>query len=110
MKFTEWVPRVPNNQREIFENITKMYFTNFQTYLFSTQGERIVEERNSASEYHSITYCSPRYDSLVGFDLYNDEIEGPFLHNIRGEIRAHFSKSVHKSAKCAVGRINEHYF
>ena len=30
--------------------------------------------------------------------------------NIGGQTRAHFFKSVHKSAKCAVGRINAHYF
>jgi hypothetical protein len=30
--------------------------------------------------------------------------------NIGGQTRAHFFKSVHKSAKCAVGRINAYYF
>ena len=30
--------------------------------------------------------------------------------DIGGQIRAHFFKSVHKSAKCAFGRINAHYF
>ncbi len=29
---------------------------------------------------------------------------------IGGQIRAHFFKSVHKSAKCAFGRINAQYF
>ncbi len=29
---------------------------------------------------------------------------------IGGQSRAHFFKSVHKSAKCASGRINAHFF
>ncbi len=29
---------------------------------------------------------------------------------IGGQIRSHFFKSLHKSAKCAFGRINEHFF
>ncbi len=32
------------------------------------------------------------------------------MTNIGGQTRAHFFKSVHKSAKCAVGRINAHFF
>jgi hypothetical protein len=30
--------------------------------------------------------------------------------NIGGQTRAHFFKSVHKSAKCAFGRKNAHFF
>lgn len=83
IKFTEWVPRVPNNQRESFENKTLEFFPDFQIYLFDPQGSKVVEPKNSASEYHPITYCSPRYDALIGFDLFNDKVEGPFLRMAR---------------------------
>jgi hypothetical protein len=84
IKFTEWVPRVPNSHRHNFETqITMPNNEDFVTFLFDSSGNKIVEPPDSQPEYHPITYCSPRYDELVGFDLYNDQVEGPFLRMAR---------------------------
>ena len=84
IKFTEWVPRVPKSERSQFEQKMRMVDPGFEIFLFASDGiTDIVEPQNSSSEYHPISYCSPRYDPLVGFDLYNDKVEGPFLREAR---------------------------
>jgi hypothetical protein len=84
IKFTEWVPRVPNSHRQNFETqITLPNNESFEIFSFDSSGKKNVEPPDSQPEYHPITYCSPRYDALVGFDLYNDQVEGPFLRMAR---------------------------
>jgi hypothetical protein len=81
IKFTEWVPRVPNSYRSKFENQTRNYINDFQIFLFDSSRNPKVEPPDSQPEYHPITYSSP--PALLGFDLYNDPLEGAFLRMAR---------------------------
>jgi hypothetical protein len=82
LKWITWNQCVPNADREAFVNLVRQDIPAFEIYLISSTGTQITLPPNASSQYDPITYCSPPADSLIGFDVYNDALEGPTIRQV----------------------------
>jgi hypothetical protein len=77
IKWTTWNQYISNNDRKAFEqHIRNSYLPTYQMFSYASDGSKLPTPPNASQDYSPIIYCSPRTDELVGFDVYNDPIEG----------------------------------
>jgi hypothetical protein len=76
IKWTTWNQHITNEDRKAFEDHMRRSNPDFQMFTYTRNGSKLSIPQNASQNYSPITYCSPRSDDLVGFDVYNDPIEG----------------------------------
>jgi hypothetical protein len=76
IKWTTWNQYIANDERMAFEGNIRRDHPDYQMFLYAPNGSKLYIPPNASRDYSPIIYCSPRTDELVGFDVYNDPIEG----------------------------------
>ena len=82
LKWITWNQCVLNADRDDFVNLVRHDIPSFEIFLFGSDGSQIPMLPNSSTQYDPITYCSPPADSLIGFDVFNDAVEGPSIRQV----------------------------
>jgi hypothetical protein len=83
IKWTTWNQHIENAERAAFEQDIRKYQPEFQIFLYGVDGSVYSMPENSSVAYDPIIYCSPSAESLIGFDVLNDAIEGPTIRYVR---------------------------
>jgi hypothetical protein len=81
IKWTTWNQHITNNERKSFEDQIRRNYPEFQMFRYAPNGSKLSIPPNASQDYSPITYCTPRSDDLIGFDIYNDPVEGAAIRS-----------------------------
>ena len=79
IQWTTWNQYILNSERQLFESGVRQSVPLFHMFLIASNGSDVTRAANASPAYGPITYCSPEDDDLIGFDVYNDVTEGPYI-------------------------------